>query len=116
MFVADIVKTILFEHRRQIILLDHPRTVRSENPRNIGYKTIRVVKVVEHCNARDDVRLPFSKLPFKDLSAEEIIEDQVGPFGCFWDKILGGLEPNQVKTIGSIRSQESAIVATNIQN
>ena len=79
MLVADVVKSVIGQHRTEIIHLVDPDATVVKNAGNICYKTVcRIFKIVKHRDAGNDLRLSSWEILVERCPVEIVIDD----FGC----------------------------------
>ena len=102
MFVANVIETVEFQHCCQVILLYYPDSIRSQNLSHVLRESVRILKIVKHCNAGYYLGLSLAKFLFECLCAKEIVEDPVGSFASLLNEILGRFESHEKQSFSRV--------------
>src|SRR4051794_8793308 len=73
--VANVVKGVDLEHRRQIVHLDNPEALWIKTGPRIANKSVGVFQVIKHRNAGDDFGTLAGKRLVESVEIEKVIDD-----------------------------------------
>ena len=91
MLVHHHVEGVGLEHERQVVQLHDPDPVVGQGVGHVLDEGRGVLQVVEHGDARDDLRAPVGLTLVQEARAEEVTHDVV-PLGDGMARHVGGVE------------------------
>jgi hypothetical protein len=113
--VHDDVEGVELEHERQVVQLHDPDAVLREALGDVLDEGGRVLEVVEHRDARDDLRAAVRVARAQRPGAEEVADDVV----ALLDRVAGdvrGVEAEEAQLPRGVAVQQRAVVAADVDH